>query len=547
VPHWIAAFSYGHGGLGVVLATLIALPAVRGSRVRPRQALAMLRPLLALICASVAVELVLTGWYAITPAYIDHIEASVASDAHYFLAGLPLYPPFNSYTFHGLLYGPLLAEVNSLGSVVFNSALASKVIGWLAAWIAIATLLTSAGRAGLGLRSFVGCGYALCLLVSLGGDVTIGRSEPLLLLCTAIALAIAVHWPSLSGLMLLGLLCGAAADLKIHGPVYLLAPVYLWIARQPTDHLRKHWLAMLACLAGAAIIGVALPFAPSNVSAAGYLSYLQLALRHGLDLDMFRRNCVFLLGMWAPILLFLRPVAGATGAPPALRGFAWTLLGAECVVVVVASKPGAGMHHLLPFLTLHAYLLQSLYIEQRASSPGASRSVDTRATLALAATILGMLWPTAQSYSRLLEFELRWPEHVRQRDELLRFTAQFPHGMIGVAGEASYVLANFRPWITQQGTPQTDYGAFMDLRLSGLGDEPLRLALDLCRMPFVYMPRPGMPFTLMSRYGGALFSDALRDEFTQRYSLVAVGNYFDVFACHQNTASADGHSDLPRR
>jgi len=146
--------------------------------------------------------------------------------------------------------------------------------------------------------------------------------------------------------------------------------------------------------------------------------------------------------------------------------------------------------------------------------------------------VFGMLTPTVQSYEQLLAFDLRRPELTRQRDELLALATRFPRGIIGVADNESYPLANFRPWLTAAGIPQADYGAFMDLQLSGVGDEPLAVALARCEIPYVYMPKPGTPFTLLSNYHGhPLFSDELRNEFAARYSRLATGTYFDVFGC----------------
>jgi hypothetical protein len=207
------------------------------------------------------------------------------------------------------------------------------------------------------------------------------------------------------------------------------------------------------------------------------------------------------------------------------RGFAITLFATECLVLVIASKPGAGIHHFLPFLAPHGLLFQELYTQ---AAPATAR----RAVLAAAAAVFGMVTPTFQTYGHLLDFDLRLPEQLRQRDELLGMATRFPGGMIGVADFQSYELANFRPWLTARGIEQTDYGAFMDLKLSGGSDEALRSAFSRCALPFVYIPKPGAPFTLVSFYGAQpLFSDDLRREFADRYSRLYEGHYFDVFAC----------------
>jgi hypothetical protein len=271
---------------------------------------------------------------------------------------------------------------------------------------------------------------------------------------------------------------------------------------------------------------------PQNVSAVGYLRYLALATKHGLHMDVFARNCAFVLGIWAPVIVLIGNFSQAVRTTLSWRGFAFTLLGAECIVAVIAAKPGAGTHHFLPFLAPHAFLFQDLYAQLKPAAPG-------RAAVAVAAAVIGMLTPTVQTCGQLLAFDLDLPEQTRERDDLLALATRFPRGMIGVADLESYRLANLRPWLTARGTPQTDYGAFMDLEFSGVSDEALRSAFARCAIPFVYVPRPGAPFTLPNLYRGQpLFSDGLRREFSARYSSLDTSRYFEVFACTPGQVNA---------
>jgi hypothetical protein len=243
--------------------------------------------------------------------------------------------------------------------------------------------------------------------------------------------------------------------------------------------------------------------------------------------------------MWAPVWLVTegRRNASASAWP---KGNAAMLLGAECLVVVIASKPGAGVHHLMPFLPLHAHLFQRAHADTLATPPH-SKAIQTGAVLVLAVTVAGMTWPTAQAYGQQLSFNLQLPEQILQRDELLTLAAQFPKGNLGVANDESYELTNFRPWLTRNRILQTDYGAFMDLQLSGVGDAPLQTAFARCAIPFVYMPKPGAPYTVNSRYGNwPLFSAAVRREFAHNYALIATGTYFNVFSCKTSGTSSTG-------
>ena len=532
VIHGSGPFWVGQGGVWLVItAALGRLVLGRWNVSLPSPANAT-RPLLAVVGLSVLAELILTTWYLFVPGYMDHIEASVASDVHYFRAGLPLYPPVDSYTFHGLLYGPLLVEMNSLGYQIASGAVASKVVGWLAAWIAIGVIIVAVRPRKAGWEFLVGIAYALCLLVSFGGELTTDRSESLLLLSAALALVVARSYPGFTGILLLGLLCGAASAFKLHGPLYCAPALYLWVARYPRELWRRDCIALSAVFAISAAVASLLPFAPANVSLSEYREYLALALRHGANLELFLLNSAFLLGIWSPILLLPSRMSDIWRMPQQTVQFALVLFAAECLVVVVASKPGAGVHHLIPFLAAQAYLFEQIYAGCRNLESAGSDS-GTRASVAMAVVIIAMVCPTVHAHGELLQFNRRAGEQALQRNELLELSADYPHGMLGVTGAESYSLVNLRPWLTLHGTLQTDYGAYMDLRLSGVDDKPLQNAFARCDIPFVYMPKQGAPFTLSSSYGGPLFSDEHRSRFTASYSRAVEGVYFNVFACNR--------------
>jgi hypothetical protein len=515
-------------------------------------------PPIAVAGIAVLVELVLSTCYLFSPTYVDHIEASVASLTHYFQQGLPIYPDLESYTFHGLLYGPLLTELNSLGYLFGHDILASKLVGWAAAWIGAVLIVITPKRSDRNSAWLISTAWVLFVLASFGSTFTANRADSLLLLFATLALCAVVRAPSLFGLALAALLAGCAADLKLHGPLYIAPALYIWV-RGNLAHQRAGWTAAILVAAGAAVIGASAPFAPSNISPAGYLTYLGLAARHGLKLEIFAWNCAFLLSAWTPILLvaILTPVRRGSTLPTSPASttrdrsiFVPLLLAAELIVTTIASKPGAGAHHLLPFLGFHAYLLQRLLAEaargQRsgteasgtaASSSGQSLRAPSdshalqAAVAGLAAVLIGTAWPAAGTLRYFFRFAIALPEQSAEYGELERFASRYPHGMLGVASAESYALTNFRPWLTLTGTRQTDYGAWMDLQLSGVSDAPLARALEHCDIPYLFVPKGGAAFTLANRYGGPLFSDAVRTGFAHRYSLIESSQHFNVFRC----------------
>ena len=170
-----------------------------------------------------------------------------------------------------------------------------------------------------------------------------------------------------------------------------------------------------------------------------------------------------------------------------------------------------------------------------ADHPDGEARASRGAVAALAAVVLGTAWPAIVLFSLLLRFDLQLPTQEATHQELVQLAGRYPGGMLGVSDESSYALTNFRPWLTLTGTPQTDYGALMDLKLSGVTDEPLVLALASCEIPYLFMPKGGIPFSLQNHYGGPLFSVAVRAEFARRYARVESGREFDVYGCDRES------------
>jgi hypothetical protein len=488
-------------------------------------------------------EILLSTWYLFSPTYIDHIEASVASTTQYFLQGMPVYPGLDAYTFHGLLYGPLLCELNSLGYLIGGGVLGSKLVGWAAAWLALGVIAVTPPRVDRNWAWAMSLAAAGCVLASFGSLLTADRADSLVLLFATLALWSVVRLPPFTALALIGLLAGLAADLKLHAPAYVV-PAFGWWAARYFGPLRPRtwWFALLAA-AATMTAGILIPFLPVNISTAEYLGYVRLAGKHGLSLPLFFWNCTFLLCFWLPSVFVLR-ARRKEGLPAPARNlvaFAAMLLLAEIAVNVVASKPGAGTHHLLPFVGFHAFLLHQLLID--AGPKWSDRRAGRAALTGVAVVVIGTAWCTAIELRAILNFDLQWPVQQAQAQELRRFADEYPHGMLGIAGNESYALTLFRPWITLQGTPQTDYGAWMDWNLSGVSDAPLAEALETCRIPYLFVPTRGEPFTMNNTYGtGPAFSEDVRIGFARSYRLVQPGQYFDVYGCKSTPAGPVRHA-----
>jgi hypothetical protein len=525
--------SLGQGGLVTGVAALLAFFAGVPART-PRWLPAALAACTAL---ALLTEALLSTWYLWSPTYIDHIEASAASMTHYWMQGKPIYPALSSFTFHALLYGPLLPEVNSLGYSLAGGVLGSKLVGWAAAWLALGIIACSAAPRERDWNWLIGLVAAGCIVASFGSILTANRADSLLLLLAAVAMWSAARLPMWFGVLLMGSLAGLAAGLKLHGPAYLL-PAFAWLAVRhvPSLPLRTALAAALVTILVAAV-ALGVTFLPPNVDATHFISYLRLGAKHGLDPTSFAWGCAFLLCFWTPPLFVARALRTdpARAVPRQLILFAAVLLLAELAVTVIAAKPGAGTHHMLPFVGYHSFLLtQLLACAGSHNGPRHWRERPTAhaALVGVALVLFGTSWSTALGIRASVSFELQGPLQREQSAELLRFADAYPGGMVGIAGNESYALTFLRPWITLRGTLQTDYGAWMDWNLSGVSDQPLAIALRTCAIPYLFVPIGGEPFSIINTYGsGPLFSDDVRDAFAGRYALIDPGRFFNVYGC----------------
>lgn len=451
--------------------------------------------------------------YLAYPNYIDHVEPTLATLGLMLKAGQPLYPPLDSPTFHGLLYGPLLAQIQALfqwlsPDPIFNS----KLPGVLA-------LLAFFALAAHSLRSALARGTLLALL-PFGLYLFWNRAEPFFLLACALAWW-ACRRPGLGGTALLGILCGLAFTLKLHGVLYIAPFVLIRVRELPWagSAWRVHGTAFAA--AGAATVLAC--FAGDSISVAGYAHYLMMATRHGLAGAMLHRNLVYGLGLAIPLWVGLR----WRELPRAEALLVVAILCLEAVAVLLGSKPGAGTHHLMPFIFINACLLerlQGVHAQQRLER------------LKYAFLILGIYFLVIVAPSNLRK-EARRYDFVQQpalRHELQELAKRYPDALMayGSGEPLAYSHAFYRVLLQAKGSQQVDAAAYMDLAYSGLPDQPLADLLASCARGTLFVPRAGTPYSIKSYYTDqALFSDRVRTAFEQHYRLVEAGRFYDVYRC----------------
>lgn len=444
--------------------------------------------------------------YLSYPTHADHVEASVLVLGEHVRRGLPLYPSDLGHTMDGLLYGPLLAALNAVTlSSPIDAFLGSKLL-------ALASTMLAVGLCATQIRDR----RALLYIGFLGAFdlVFFNRAEPHLLLLTALACRCAVVPDARTRAWLLGLLAGLAVSLKVHGALYIVA-VFMWCQ---ADWLQKPTLWLRIALAS---LVTALPwFWLPGISLPGYLHFLKLASLHGLEPRILLDNGIFLLALWLPLLALRcpwRPVVGIAAL--------------EVLVALLGAKKGAGCWHLLPFVLLHAHMLDQR-LRQSPETP-LRPQIILLAVLPMLSFAMGTAFGLAPGIQHHLQ---QRSDMVQARLELQGLAQSNPGLVLATGGERGYELNYLRIDLERQGMRQIDVPAFVDLQWAGISDAPLAQALGHCRIPHVAVPRGEPAFTNLSGYSGRpLFSDAVRQAFADRFVLMTRTLHFDLYRCQAHT------------
>ena len=277
--------------------------------------------------------------YTATPAYLDHVEPSVASVSWMVVRGQPAYPDREGAGLYGLPYGPMLFLLNGLTMRVLGaSIITSKLAG---AGAALASLLL----VGLALWRVRGewlsaMRWTVLVYLMFGAASTWARAEPLLLLTSGLAV-LSLTVPRVPSLLLLGLAIGMGVNLKVSAIIYLF-PAFVLVAR-------KHGWGASAAAAGVAAVAAAVPYlAFPNVSFAGYLSWLQAAAGQGVRLGALPTALEWMIVLTIPMFAIGRSNIGRGDADAGV--FRVLVIASMAVSIPLAVKHGTGVYHFLPFV-----------------------------------------------------------------------------------------------------------------------------------------------------------------------------------------------------
>jgi len=452
-----------------------------------------------------SIVIIFALFYMNYPAYSDHLEAIMVEWGRVVNLREALYPHPDYYPYTGMLYGPMMAYIQALpqlfGLPVVNG---SKLPGVLA-FAVFVFLFFRQNRTPWGR----GC---LLFLAPYGYVLFLNKPEPFFLLLVALAIWLATaHQGKKHIAIAIGILGGLAAGFKLHGGVYILTA---WLS---VNLGRPVFLSSYIKFGLAALLAYLSLFLHPSVSLAGGVKYLLLASKHGLDPIGMMYSAKFMIFLWGATWLCCRKAQLNHLVKVQLAG----IVILETILVIISSKPGSGISHLLPLVPVHAYLINRFgTLEgQAADSFNASRShllVFAMYILIITASAPGYL----KSYSHLKKYRA---VNEQINTEAQSFGKKYPDLIMGFSVADNYALLHLRHVFLP--ARQIAFSAYMDLHAAGVTDASFRDRLNACTLPHILMPKQGQPFSMYNWYHytrkrlktGPLLSDETRRVFQERY------------------------------
>lgn len=482
------------------------------------------RPLPFYVLAGLAyASLVAVGvTYLAYPAFVDHGEPSTLLIAWRLLQGLPAYPAFSAPERITNIYGPLAYGVNVPFLAVLGPSISvgksAAVLAALAIPLAVFWSRIRDGWTAAAAGVLLASGYAILHLPA----TLWNRPDSFVTLCVALAL-VALRSTGLSGhetlrAVAIALCTGLAVGAKLHAALYF-APIvlfYVWERGFGT-------LALMAAVGAAVMLA---PFALPLFSLNDYLSWFEPVAAGkqnswGVFLKVFRYSLFYFAPLVFPLL-----------ERKTLQKRDWLYVGAYagCLVLAYfpASKPGAGMHYLLPFAPV------AVDIAIRYGAARFTRRAATAAAAILAVALLLICMPIQQ---RFIE-ALRWDDARAIESEIRQIMADFKGRSLEMGvGETvvSYPRTFQKTILVTAGNPYSlDAAIVTETAYLKIPLPPETIArVRACRTNAWLIPAGERPFAMVGYYAMPAFGQEFQDAFLAAYEKRRSYRTFDVWVCRR--------------
>jgi hypothetical protein len=475
------------------------------------------------------------GIYLFCPRFFDHVEATISNVALAFNRGHEIYTSLDSPFRYSVLYGPISFLVNAWAQTIliwssFNVIWISKFVGiinlaltlvsvlWLLHSLSVRSLVFNLiffGAVCSGFLNFDMHSYwnrpdsflimfvALGLLMSLQLRKAIEKNIKLVLFFSFI----------------FGSLLGLAGGSKAHAILYFF-PLFVFAFEVENFRISKNRLSILffslAAVGVSALLFTIAPFLIRGVSFEHFLVWLSNASKHGISFYKFFENLTFFAALVIPMYIFRFTKAHR------LTFLALVTCGA--IMSVLASKPGAGTHHFIPFIIPIFFWSYMLYLKD-----------PFRNNRAAAALLIALYFGAFESQRSVLRFFKTIPEQRLEQSELTSLAAKYKNLEMGYNDVDFYDQSFYESEFIQNGGPLLfDGGAIMDMTAaSQVIPQATYDILNTCKINFI-LPHSGIPWGLKVFFTGQdVFDSKWKDLFHSRYQVSESGTHYDVYTCKE--------------
>lgn len=467
-------------------------------------------------------------WYVGLEGFAGEVEPVVSTLSWLVSHGHPLYNPFDAAERYSVLYGPSVFLTNGLFLQMLGPSLpAVKLASALGAVGSLLLLYAAVARRRRDTLAVSLTAGAAMYFWAQGFSVYVVRPDALMVFAVALGLFGAARLRAFLALAVVAATAGFAVNLKLHGLFYFV-PVVALLAT------RHGWRAGVGSVAGAVAVA-ALPFAFNDqISLVNYLAWVRNATQHGLNAEYLALD----LGYAAALLLPLGLVLGLSGWRRwrgTAEGTLVLSLGAVLpAVLVLASKPGAGLVHLMPLALPTVYVLGRLI--QRLQDEGFDWRPPTRAGAAVAFALTLVLAGTVNEYRAVRRLAWETGDQPDLAQDVRGIMARYEGLTLAMAcgGENRSFRSTWpRPLLAFGDNPVLlDPISVMDSSLSGRELSPSTYrAISDGRIKVWLVPRGQEPFRKANWYAPhtPIFPEAFVRHFEAFYSPRAQTRYFDLW------------------
>lgn len=477
--------------------------------------------------------------------FTDHSEAQISSVSWLVQTGQTLYHKIEAAERYSLIYGPLLYLIEGffLKLFVANIFVAKLPIS-LALILSIVVIFCLLKELSECKTALFGSACISLVLLCFGngyGNVIFQlRSDSLILMCVSLGTLAVVKRNALTAPLLCAVVLGVGVNLKFSSILYFF-PLFVLLFSQQGVY------TTLVSVTGAIIISL-LPFGLPQISLDNYIRWINEVSNHGINIQQLQQNFEVTLYLLAPLavvslhFLFTDPQE-FTKTIKQEKGYIYALIISITGIILLAAKPGSGVHHLIPFIPLLSYVFVTFLVKiPSINKPDFGYLPQKQSRCFFCVLYLGIFMAVLinASLKEVLTVENFYSPASEIITDIKGIVKAYPNQTIemGYGTNELYPVTYYRPALVFSGNPYlVDSAALMDMQKSGI-DIPFTTleVLSSCRTKIWLIPKGSPPFQQPSYYppNNQLFSDEFKKVFLKRYELREQTRYFDLWFCKDN-------------